>query len=1621
MDNQLYWKIYDEICQRIVYSNISMQKDIDMDLINGIMSGQTFGEELQKMMRNKDYSCKSTYILCKDFLSELKKIDTVEQVLKIVYNFALYKAFPHLKNRSYECNLHDDCMLYLTILSVIADFQKQSEDDTWQSKYPLNFLSESEANLLDNKDEYDRLIKAYKEDFIYEIMKLSIEVEGFNTLDHVCGVTHIALELGKGLKAAGLPLDLGKVMGAAIGHDIGKYGCTADEFRRVPYLHYYYTDIWFKRYDINAIGHIAVNHSTWDLELENLPLESLILIYSDFRVKNIKNEDGSFSMHIFDLEESFDVILNKLDDMDDKKLRRYERVYSKLKDFQNYVNHIMEKSKDGFMAREAYFKSSSRNTYSLLQGEDIIQCFKLLAIDHNIKIMNNLKDEASLNDILETARSERYWQSLREYLNVIEEYSTYFTRRQKLITLNFLYESLTHNEDDIRRQCAKMVGFLTAYYDEDYRKEVPQNVVLEKAERSSLELFENYLEDFLFPDHKIIPMHRIWIVQSLPVMVASVLSNCADIELADYISIVMKYYKRNEKNAKEVDISLLEMCNNIIRIRNDELVIPIYDFLWNMLGRDETDLRILALSTINTLLPQKKLPNDFVDHIKTWISEQLDKVKTVAERFLILKISRYLYSQNDAEDIMEEVQHSSSVVSDIFLKNLKTATEWIIKRENIDFLLEHANRKVHNNKIHTAMHFCNLLKVSEVQSVRAKAGEALVTLMSQLTYDERNDIAIELLRSLEIEGYQYSENISFYLGQILIYLEPKELDELLNDLIGKMKQSNPNIKTLLLKTLGVLIDHYSKYVTLYGEDEEKYKKRLKKILGIILNSLADFSDRVVQTAFSVLGKYIFASKRLSLEGINFIFTNIAKKLLTLFGERDASQLHFFANAAALNHVYRFICDYIFSQGNIQLPTPKRVAFFPGTFDPFSLGHKEIAKAIRDMGFEVYLAVDEFSWSKKTHPHLLRKNIINMSVADELDIYLYPEVYPVNLTNEEDLKTLKSYFPKSEVYIVVGSDVVLNASAYKMKRSENSIHTFPHIIFERRIQNQTSIESQTEQQSFKQIEKEVIRLTLEPQYEDISSTQIRDYVDRNKDISSLIDPLAQKYIYENGFYQKEPQYKSVMGSISIDFQLIKDFDKDIVAELESFFYRNEIPLNDISQLFNGDNARALVVRDLKKEGEIAGFSLFHRVGSIDLFLEFRDSSITQYLREKAAGRIMLIDGIYTSKESNIENIRQIILTEILAYGVLKDYGFAVFSSNDELLELQGFERIPFDKNGIPIYMVNMNNPCTMNLDIERTLKEPFLSNGEVKLCIERCRRKIQLAMSKLYTGNLLLSFYRNIMDEALIKKICKENEVGTVPQMPRHLGKAMCVPFGDMLNRQIIPNTVTKTMHTEKSFAPDMKSYQIGPFPYYLDLDIQVRMIKSFQRPVILVDDILNKGYRIKAIDPLLKNEDVNVQKIVVGIMSAKGKEIMDLQNREVDCAYFIPNLRLWFNENQLYPFVGGNAIWRGGKPQRNLIPSVNLILPYMSPGYMRDASKSAIYNLSKVCIENALDLFTTIEREYENIYERNLTLSSLGQVFIAPRCPEAGHNMYYDLNIAPSFYIRNDLETLIKLEHSLNM
>ena len=129
-------------------------------------------------------------------------------------------------------------------------------------------------------------------------MRLGTEVTPFNTLGHIGGVTYVALFMARQLHRRQVPVDVALIAGAAALHDIGKYGCKkGGAAGSLPPLLLYGPVLRTGR--AAQMGHIAANHSVWDLELENLSVESLLLIYADFRVKSYRDKEGKEIIHFY--------------------------------------------------------------------------------------------------------------------------------------------------------------------------------------------------------------------------------------------------------------------------------------------------------------------------------------------------------------------------------------------------------------------------------------------------------------------------------------------------------------------------------------------------------------------------------------------------------------------------------------------------------------------------------------------------------------------------------------------------------------------------------------------------------------------------------------------------------------------------------------------------------------------------------------------------------------------------------------------------------------------------------------------------------------------------------------------------------------------------------------------------------------------------------------------------------------------------------------------------------------------------------------------------------------------------------------------------------------------------
>ena len=67
--------------------------------------------------------------------------------------------------------------------------------------------------------------------------------------------------------------------------------------------------------------------------------------------------------------------------------------------------------------------------------------------------------------------------------------------------------------------------------------------------------------------------------------------------------------------------------------------------------------------------------------------------------------------------------------------------------------------------------------------------------------------------------------------------------------------------------------------------------------------------------------------------------------------------------------------------------------------------------------------------------------------------------------------------------------------------------------------------------------------------------------------------------------------------------------------------------------------------------------------------------------------------------------------------------------------------------------------------------------------------------------------------------------------------------------------------------------------------------QSFDRPVILVDDLVHKADRLQALAPSLKKAGIPVKKVVVGVISGYGRDLMETFHLPVESIYSMPNLR----------------------------------------------------------------------------------------------------------------------------------
>ena len=1523
--------------------------------------------------------CADVLALCRPELETLCPGEPSEGWLAYAYDYARRLLYPEKTDAE---PFAPGAVFLLSVLQVLfaAEAELLPHDPAWT----FDFLTDDELAGSPCASSYQRFLRLWRREFVYELMRLGLEVTPYRTLEHIAGVHHLAVTAARALRKSGVAVDVALVSGAAAGHDLGKFGCRPGE--RVPYLHYFYTDQWFRRRRMTDIGHVAANHSVWDLEPDYLSVEALLLIYADFRVKQLHDAQGREITRISTLAQAFQVILDKLDDVDGEKQKRYTRVYARLEDFEQFM---VSRGVDVTMSGGDTPPLPEKHT-ALMTDDEALRALTLRCVGHNMELMHRLTDQRSFARLLEEARGETDWRRLRAYLAVMESYSLYLHIPQKVQTLTFLYELLMHREGDIRRQAAALLGEIIAGFHAGYAKERPADIRPDPRAITDVDQWRLYLDKILYPDHKLMPQHRRWIGYTLKFAVGSLLSHCPGRE-ERFLAPVFAYYRRPEDLDDYTAFQLLDTAAALPDTAyTASRARQMTDFAAALSLRKDLTIRMAAVLLLDRLA--RLYPED---------GRALEAVTAVPDG----DSGTLRYLKQDVLSQGAPLLLPEDVVSEIFLDNLKTATPWITKQGNLRLLTDFA-RSGKSPALHIATHLSNLIKVSDRVTVRHSAGNALLALAPRLTADQRNEVAVELCRGLELGQQEFTKYIPDYLGRFALWLPPAELDEVLDDLRVNLSSSDSRVTASVLDTVGVIYEAYDAYRSRFPETDDAYRRRRERLLGLLMRGLSGIDGATRQEALFVLGRRVFGSGELGRHEKRRAFMLTQRKLLSAQDEFPGEGLTFYYRAAMLGKLYRFITEERLFHKGFDFGAPRPVAFFPGTFDPFTLSHKGIVRAIRDQGFEVLLAIDEFSWSKKTQPYRLRRRIAAMAVADVFHVSIFPEDFPVNIANPENLHELRAAFPGRSVSIVVGSDVVLHASSYKKPVTPDSIHTFDHVVFRR-------TEPDAEPADYSCITGKVLELTLPPQLEEISSTRIREAVDANRDISNLIDPTVQEFIYRRGLYLREPQDKPVLRTEDLSFlpaspETAEKFLRTMLSVPTAAALRTQIESR-------GDDV--MVCRDT--DGTILGAASYACLDSARLFARLGDPALSGLVRQNAGGRTLLISGLFVPRGERQSDLCQLLITEVLTLALSREFTYALYLPLEgavsgygrQLLTLQGF--VPAG-DSTDALAVDMRCPIVLSRNVDTAVKAPFSSSPRVLAAIASAHRRLQAALTKLQPGSLVLSLSAGVIYHRLLQRITGRNGVPAEPTTPRVLGPDICVPYGKILRGVAVPNTVTKTLRTDKVYEPDLSAYSIEAYPDYSPLPDQVRTIHAFARPVILVDDMLHDGKRIRRLAPQLAETNTPVDQVLVGYLTGMGRDLMEQLGYDVDAIYYLPNLRLRFVESTLYPFIGGDTVRRSEALPGGLQPAVNRILPYAAPEYTGMDDETA-WELSLCCLENARDILLALETEFRSLYARNLTLSRLGEAVILPLCPDKGGCMTYDLSRAASTYLEGDIELLKRM------
>jgi nicotinic acid mononucleotide adenylyltransferase len=1485
------------------------------------------------------------------------------------------------------------------------------------AQLPFVPLTEDEIARWPSGDEYRRMLQHVAEDALLVCLAMAQDWEGLTIYDHVLGVTGLSLWIGRQL-ARVAPVDLPLLHGAAIGHDVGKFACVGDEVTRIPRLHYYYTHTWYQDRDLLSLGHIATNHSVWDLELVRLPIETLLLIYADFRVKEAAGADGRVEMRIISLRDSFKTIRDKLEDLDREKLERYRGVYHKLRDLEEYLQYLgVELDPPGFECGEppqprvpeeldipAVLAGRGRpDAVALANGHDLDTVRRLLVTAHNLGVMERLRDLPALRALLEEARTFESWRGLRTYLAILGEYAPALSQEQKALAFNFFIELLSHRDDDIRYHAANRIGDLFAGKEDFWRKDLPAGVVL-RPERTTFDELGRILAllDRAKPEAEedMRPTERV--LYALPIIVRRLLRNAEpETKQRAWKLVKENFISRLRDRRPLVGLYVceaLEASLDVIQPSERPALLKFVD-AWSEHPVPATRLMAwLLLLALAKDAGTDDAPMAAIRERVAGLSERVGGRFSVAELFLLEEMANACGLSKLADRCRRQRNGGRDPVREVLLRNLKSRVDWVEKKVNCDYLTASALLRREENRDpgsyfanEVAAHFANLLKVSRVEGTRFHAGRCLLQLLPLLTVPQRNDLTVELLRSLELDIEAVTRYIPRFLGPVLASLPDQEFLEALDDIEGNVRRGNESLQRLLLQTIG--------WILLSLQVERLEGKVLRRLTGMLLGSLVETRLSTAVDGFAQIAMVLERLSRQHREDgrLRPFLTLATKKLFSLITHRPGDRVRFFLVAEALNHLDRAIASL---DPPLHLPEHPSVGFIPGTFDPFTIAHQAVVTKTLENADEAVVQIDDYSWRKHALPRHLREELAWMALAATPEAFLAPFRPPINLASKSGLAHLRRTLGRRRLLLVVGSDVLAGASAYAEAKS--SLFDFPHVVVMRD-------EAQPEDllHRIENFRGGVAVVPAPPHVSLVSSTSLRATLDHHEDLESLCDPLVARTVLERRLYVNYPAQKEPVAPPEDQIVINKGR-----GELPAALRTVALLTAPVARLGPGARSTAFVLVS-GDEGRRPLAALAWReisAAAVPVMVGADDPALAG--EGRLVGQGALVEAV-AGAQGGAGHCLQRLLSETLARWFDSGLLFALMPlPSAGAGEMMGALRevgaaIPPGETTPAV--LRLTNPLVLLWDVEGVLQPPYAAAPAVRSALTEGRRALAEFFAGAKSGNALLHLHEEQLKRSVVKRAMER----LADERPRQ--RWVVLGLGRQFSRDIVGSVPTLAIDLERYLT--WQGYEGGTHPLVGSpaLDVQVAVAGELGRKALLLAPFLDSPETVVRVVEAAKNVSLEVCEVLVGVTSASVRAALELRSIAHSCATIIPGWQGVLRESAVAPYVGGwSIVGREPLETGSLLPSLPDCLPYHYPHHL-GLSDVAALDFSRLALHEARKLLLAIEATFREREGRLLSVRDLGAAIRTPRCPPLPEGFVPPRDRFPSELVAEDIEALARL------